>query len=112
MPSAAELRELEDEELETRLAEYRRELFNLRFQAATGQLDNTARLGQVRRDVARVLTVLRDREIALAEGRIIEPTPPVFRPPRPRRAPVEEPADGDLAAGEVPEVPDDEHEEE
>ncbi|HML01627.1 MAG TPA: 50S ribosomal protein L29, partial [Acidimicrobiales bacterium] len=47
MPSATELRELEDDELEVRLAEYRRELLNLRFQLATGQLDNVARLGQV-----------------------------------------------------------------
>ncbi len=72
MPSATELRELDDEELDERLVEYRKELLNLRFQLATGQLDNAARVGQVRRDVARVLTLLRDREIALAEGR--EPT--------------------------------------
>lgn len=85
MVSAAELRELDYEELETRLDEYRRELFNLRFQLATGQLDNTARLGEVKRDVARVLTLLRDYEIALAEGRTIEPAPHVERPPR-RRA--------------------------
>jgi large subunit ribosomal protein L29 len=69
VPSASELRELEDDELETRLMEYRRELLNLRFQLATGQLDNVARLSMVRRDVARVLTLLRDREIAMAEGR-------------------------------------------
>ncbi len=69
MPTATELRELEDDELETRLAEYRRETLNLRFQLATGQLDNYSRLNEARRNVARVLTVLRDREIALAEGR-------------------------------------------
>lgn len=85
MPTAAELRELEDEELETRLAEYRRELLNLRFQLATGQLDNSARVGEVRKDVARVLTVLRDREIALAEGRHAGPVPAVVGPPRPPR---------------------------
>ncbi len=85
MVSAAELRELDYEELETRLDEYRRELLNLRFQVATGQLDNTARLGQVKKDVARVLTLLRDYEIAMAEGRTIEPAPPVER--RPRRRP-------------------------
>ena len=90
MTSAAELRELEDDELEVRLAEYRRELLNLRFQLATGQLDNVGRLGQVRRDVARVLTILRDREIAVTEGRFAGPVvlehpvrPP--RPPRPSR---------------------------
>jgi large subunit ribosomal protein L29 len=70
MTSATELRELHDEELADRLGEYRKELLNLRFQLATGQLDNPARLGQVRRDVARVLTLLRDREIAMAEGRL------------------------------------------
>jgi large subunit ribosomal protein L29 len=87
MPTATELRELEDDELETRLDEYRREMLNLRFQLATGQLDNYSRLNQARRNVARVLTVLRDREIALAEGRDAGPVilEPVVRPPR-RRA--------------------------
>jgi len=68
MTTATELTLLGTEELEGRLAESRRELFNLRFQLATGQLDNTARIGHVRREVARILTVLRDREIAEAEG--------------------------------------------
>jgi len=88
MPSAAELRELHDEELEERLGEYRKELLNLRFQMATGQLDNPARLGQVRRDVARVLTLLRDREIALAEGRPVSAgsESSLVAPRRPRRA--------------------------
>jgi large subunit ribosomal protein L29 len=65
---AAQLRQLSDEELTSRLAEARQELFNLRFQHATGQLDNTARLGQVRRDIARMETLLREREIAAAEA--------------------------------------------
>lgn len=65
---AAQLRELSDEELASRLAEARQELFNLRFQHATGQLDNTARLGQVRREIARIQTLLREREIAAAEA--------------------------------------------
>jgi large subunit ribosomal protein L29 len=64
---AAELRELNDTELEHRLGEAKEELFNLRFQNATGQLDNNARLPQVRRDVARIETLLREREIAAAE---------------------------------------------
>ena len=68
MAKAQELRELVDDELETRLAEAKAELFNLRFQSATGQLDNTARIGQVRRDVARINTLLREREIAAAEA--------------------------------------------
>jgi large subunit ribosomal protein L29 len=86
VPAAFELRELDDEELEGRLTEYRRELLNLRFQLATGQLDNVTRLAHVRRDVARVLTVLRDREIALAEGRPAGPVPALRPPRRPRAA--------------------------
>jgi large subunit ribosomal protein L29 len=86
MPTATELRELEDEELETRLAEYRRETLNLRFQLATGQLDNYSRLNEARRNVARVLSILRDREIALAEGRDAGPVilEAPARPPRRR----------------------------
>ena len=64
---AAELRELNDTELEHRLGEAKEELFNLRFQNATGELDNIARLPQVRRDVARIETLLREREISAAE---------------------------------------------
>ena len=60
--------DLSSAELVTKLSESRRELFNLRFQLATGQLDNTARMGEVRKDIARLLTVLRDREIAQAEA--------------------------------------------
>jgi len=64
MPTqAAELRELPDEELYTRMDSAKEELFNLRFQVATGQLDNTARLKELRHDVARIATVLREREI-------------------------------------------------
>jgi large subunit ribosomal protein L29 len=64
---AASVRELTDAELFEQLAEARQEHFNLRFRNATGQLDNTARLGQVRRQVARLLGELRSREITLAE---------------------------------------------
>jgi large subunit ribosomal protein L29 len=60
---AAELRELPDDELVTRMESAKEELFNLRFQLATGQLDNPARMKQVRHDVARIATVLREREI-------------------------------------------------
>jgi large subunit ribosomal protein L29 len=63
-----EIKALSSLELVDRLAESRRELFNLRFQLATGQLDNTARMSIVRKDIARVLTILRDREIADAEA--------------------------------------------
>jgi large subunit ribosomal protein L29 len=54
----AEVRELGVEELERRVAETRRELFNLRFQHATGQLENTGQLNEVRKNIARLLTVL------------------------------------------------------
>jgi len=64
---AAELRELNDTELEHRLGEAKEELFNLRFQNATGQLDNIARIPQVRHEVARIETLLREREITAAE---------------------------------------------
>jgi large subunit ribosomal protein L29 len=74
MGQATDLVLLDEDELVHRLGEARRELFNLRFQLATGQLDNNARLGQVRRDVARILTVLREREIAEAEGTYVAPT--------------------------------------
>ena len=66
--AAKELRELNDTELEHRLGESKEELFNLRFQNATGQLDNVARLPQVRREIARIETLLREREIAAAES--------------------------------------------
>jgi large subunit ribosomal protein L29 len=61
-----ELRELNDVELTEQHDELKQELFNLRFQLATGQLDNPTLLKQARRDIARVLTVLRERELALA----------------------------------------------
>lgn len=61
--NAQELRELDVDELLDELAEAKEELFNLRFQMATNQLDNTARLGQVRRNIARILTVIREQEL-------------------------------------------------
>jgi large subunit ribosomal protein L29 len=65
---AEELRGMTVDELESRLAEAKQELFNLRFQLATGQLDNVARIGHVRKDVARINTILRHHEIAAAEA--------------------------------------------
>jgi len=59
----SELRDLPYEELQDKLAESREELFNLRFQLATSQLDNTARLRQVRKDIARISTAMREQEI-------------------------------------------------
>jgi large subunit ribosomal protein L29 len=68
MAPATELRELNDGELANRLREFKEELFNLRFQNATGQLDNSSRIGQVKKDIARCETLLREREIAAAEA--------------------------------------------
>jgi large subunit ribosomal protein L29 len=64
----SELREMSDDELVSRLGEARQELFNLRFQHVTGQLDNYSRLGQLRKDIARIETLLRENEIAAAEA--------------------------------------------
>jgi large subunit ribosomal protein L29 len=64
--TAAELRELTEEELVLRLKESKEELFNLRFQMATGQLDNNRRLRTVRHAIARIYTVMRERELGLS----------------------------------------------
>lgn len=66
----AELRDLNDVELSERHDELKQDLFNLRFQLATGQLDNPTLLKQARRDIARVLTVERERELALDREQI------------------------------------------
>jgi len=62
---ANELRELTDAELQKKLHDTKDELFRLRFQLATGQLDNPMRIKEVRRNIARVKTVLREREIGI-----------------------------------------------
>ena len=59
---ARDLRDLTNEELTRRLAETRQELFNLRFQSATGALENSARLRTAKREIARILTVRHERE--------------------------------------------------
>ena len=59
---AKDLRDMTNDELDRRLADTRQELFNLRFQSATGQLENTARLRHARRDIARILTVQQERQ--------------------------------------------------
>jgi large subunit ribosomal protein L29 len=63
---ASELRDLDDNELAKRVSELRRELFGLRFANATGELDDTAGLGRAKRDLARALTVVHERELAAA----------------------------------------------
>jgi large subunit ribosomal protein L29 len=62
---ARELRELSDEELDRRLADSRENLFNLRFQMATGALENTARIAIAKREIARILTVRAERHSTL-----------------------------------------------
>ncbi|MFA9446186.1 50S ribosomal protein L29 [Egicoccus sp. AB-alg6-2] len=66
MSTATELRELPDDELRQALTENKEELFNLRFQVVTGQLDDPRRINTVKREIARILTVMREREIAAA----------------------------------------------
>ena len=66
--AANELRELNAEELLIKLRESKEELFNLRFQMATGQMDNNRRLRTVRHDIARIYTVMRERELGLSTG--------------------------------------------
>ncbi|HXK40426.1 MAG TPA: 50S ribosomal protein L29 [Candidatus Paceibacterota bacterium] len=63
MAKANELRDLPPDELERQLVETKEELFNLRFQNATGQLDNYKRLGQLKKDIARIKTILRQHEL-------------------------------------------------
>jgi large subunit ribosomal protein L29 len=66
--NATELRDMDDTELREHIGTARRELFGLRFQHATGELDNTSGLGRARREIARALTVARERGIELVGG--------------------------------------------
>ena len=66
--AAHELDELTNADLETRLRESKEELFNLRFQSATGQLESHGRLRTVKRDIARIYTVVRERELGIREA--------------------------------------------
>ena len=82
--SPGELRELTDEELAERLRESKEELFNLRFQGATGQLESHGRLRAVRKEIARIYTVMRERELGIitlieesGEPEDLEPETPV-----------------------------------
>ena len=68
MTRPSELREMTDDELEHRLIERRQELFNLRFQSVTGALENNARLKLTKREIARILTIVTEREAAAAKG--------------------------------------------
>jgi large subunit ribosomal protein L29 len=88
---AIEVRELDTEELHGRIAELREELFNLRFQLATGQLDNHRRMREVRRDIARIRTVLRERDFAYAArtASAAAPAAPAPQPAAPAVPPAE-----------------------
>ena len=66
--TAAELRAVDASSLEDKLREAKEELFNLRFQGATGQLENHGRLRAVRKDIARIYTIMRERELGITEG--------------------------------------------
>jgi large subunit ribosomal protein L29 len=68
MAKASELRELDENELVGKLGEAKQELFNFRFQLVTGQLDNPSRLKEVRQEIARIKTLLREREIERFEA--------------------------------------------
>jgi len=65
---SAPMRELEDDELATKLREAKEELFNLRFQSATGQLESHGRLRAVKKDIARIYTIMRERELGITAG--------------------------------------------
>ena len=68
MTKASEIRDLPVDEIERKLVETKEELFNLRFQNATGQLDNYKRLGQLRKEVARLKTILHEHELGAERG--------------------------------------------
>jgi large subunit ribosomal protein L29 len=70
--TATELRQLGEEELVGKLREAKEELFNLRFQAATGQLENNSRLKTVRKDIARIYTLMRERELGIETVETVE----------------------------------------
>jgi large subunit ribosomal protein L29 len=72
MTRVRELRDLGDQDLLERLDSSKEELFNLRFQLATGQLDNPMRIKQVRHEIAQVLTVLRERELEQEREQVVE----------------------------------------
>ena len=75
MTKIKDLRELNLDELDQRLIESKYELFNLRFQVATGKQDNSSRLGHVRKEIALIATLLREREIEAAEAAAEEVKP-------------------------------------
>ena len=81
-----ELRVLEDDELGTRLKTARRELYELRFKHAVGQLDNASQIAQVRHNIARILTVLNERELGISTIQIAEPVDDATTTSAPKKA--------------------------
>ena len=69
--AAEQLRALDEDELVTRLKEAKEELFNLRFQSATGQLENHGRLRAVKKDIARIYTIMRERELGITNDEVV-----------------------------------------
>lgn len=67
---ASDLREMTDEELKSKEEELRNELFNLRFQAASGQIENPMRIRSVRKEIARIKTILNEKELASQKGNV------------------------------------------
>ncbi len=101
MTKTSELRERADSELEDRLGEMRKELFNLRFQLATGRLDNTSRLGVVRREIARIVTILGERHLGIEHERAARtPAASGRAPARARAASAPAPAGAESAEEE------------
>ena len=100
--AVGELRNLDDEALTVKLREAKEELFNLRFQGATGQLENHGRLKAVKRDIARIYTVLRERELGIRPeaAAAVEEAPAEKKAKKSKKA---EPAE----AAETPAVEDD-----
>jgi large subunit ribosomal protein L29 len=88
--NTADIREMTDEELGEALVEAKGEKFNLRFQLATNQLDNTARIGEVKKDIARILTVMSERSSSGEAEEVVDAPSPEGVGASASRAPVEE----------------------
>lgn len=101
MTRPTEFRALPDQELISRLDASKEELFNLRFQLATGQLDNPMRIKQVRHDVARILTILRERELEIVD-RVTETKPETKRKVEKQEAPAKPARDEEPETEEEP----------
>ena len=93
-----ELRVLEADELSIRMRQARRELYELRFKHAVGQLENSSQISKVRHDIARIMTVLRERDFGIVVSMVADALEPADLAPEPKELPVE-------AAVEVPEAP-------